>query len=419
MKVSSRARSLRASLLTITLIVWVTMWVCAERASAQRVGGPPPRAVAVIDATAGATSDPEVTGLAGRVEAQLDRETDLVPVGSERRPALVGAVADEQRSAIAEARSALMRGRDALARFDHPEAVKEATRGIARAVEVPPSDETTKLLADLAFVRGLARFDIGDNTGAVADFMLVHRLDAGRALDPVKYVPEVIALFEKAAKPPAMTSLDIEAPAGGDVWIDGKRLGPAPVTAQVSIGLHAIVVTGERLVTRGQVVEAIAGGATARVDAAEASVTMIIHRLRRRLAEATTDQERADATSALVRTVGAQDAIVVGRSSGVVVTWIYSGRTAELGVPQRGTDIEAKEVVKPLRPLRLPRPRGDQFSKVPGPPLPWYRRRWVQVSIGGTIVASVVATVVMIVAQPEGTSVFPGGPTPWDMEQPP
>jgi hypothetical protein len=385
-------------------MIVATVWVCAVFGAAQAQRSGPPRAVAVIDATAAATSDPEVTGLATRIEAQLDREEDLVPVGPDRRPALVGAVADERSSALSEARSALARARDALARFDREEAIKEAECGMRRAIEIAPGAETTRLVADLAFLRGVAQFDQGKAPEAAESFALVHRLDAGRKLDPIKYVPELIEVFDKAAVAGAQTSLDIDAPAGASAWLDGVEVGPAPITVQVAVGDHVVTVTGDRLVTRGQLVTAISGGTTVRLDAAEASGTIKIHRLRRRLAAAATDDERAAAVRAVVRQVGAQDAIVVGRSNGSLVTWIYSGRTGAIVEPQPAADVEAVDVIKPLRPLRPAQLPGDGITKPLPPPVPWYRKRWVQASIGGTIVASVIATVVVVLSQPEGTS---------------
>jgi hypothetical protein len=370
------------------------------------------RTVAVIDATAGTTGDPEVTELVVRLDAQLDREDDLGAVASERRPALVGGIADTRQTATSEARSALTRARDALGRFDHADAIAEADRGLARAVELMPDPEIAKLLADLAFVRGLAQHDAKRNKDASRDFALVHRLDAGRTLDPIKYRPDVVKLFDEAATVGTTTSLDVDAPAGATVWVDGVSVGEAPATVALSPGQHAITVTGERLVTRGQIadVPATGSGLKIRIDAAEASATTIVHRLRRNLAAATTEEARVEAVAALVHGVGAQDAVIVGRDDqGALYTRIYSGRTGTLGEPKPAEDVVPEKLIAPLRPIKrvLPDPDPDPTLPPPPPP-PWYKRRWVQASIGGTIVAGVLTTLIVMNAQPTGTSLLTG-----------
>lgn len=388
--------------------VWVWLAAAPNGSWAQTRRAPmPPRTVAVIDATAGATSDPDVAAYAARLETQLDREADLVPVASERRPALVGAIPDERRATTTYVQSALGRARDALARFDHAAAIEEADRGIGRAASIVPDAQIVSILADLAFVRGLARLGDGDSVGAARDFGLVHRLTPRRSLDPVVYLPEVIHAFEAAAKVSAMASLDVVAPAGAEVWVDGASVGPAPATVQVSEGLHAVTVGGERLVSRGLVAEATAGGVKVEVPAAEASATAIVHRLRRRVAAAATDEELTPAVAAVVRAVGAQDAVVVARGAdGKVVTRLYSGRTGVLGEPKPAG--EPVDVLKPLRPIRVVEPPGGERPLPPPPPPPWYRRRWVQAGIGGAVVASVLAAVVVAVTRPVGESFSTG-----------
>jgi hypothetical protein len=383
------------------LAAMATMWVYGP-ASAQT----PPRAVAVIDATAGPTSDPEVAALAARLEAQLDREDDLVLAASERRPALVGGIPDEDASGAAEARSALTRARDALARFDDRDAVAEAGRGLTRAVGLPPAPSLSALIADLAFVRALAELD-RDPAAAARDFALVHRMAAGRTLDPVKYLPEAVKLFEKAAKPATPATLTIEAPAGGEIWVDGASVGAAPAELSVGIGLHAVTVTGSQLVTRGQLVELGTDGVLLRIDTAEASGTMIVHRLRRTLSGAADDLARAVAIAAILRASGGQDAIVVGRDgTGEVVTWTYSGKSGVLSEAKPGKGRDAQDIVKPIRPskVKVRDPDDGKVFPLPPPGPSWYQKRWVQVAIGSGVVAGIVTSVIIAVTRPVGTS---------------
>jgi hypothetical protein len=396
----------RPHAIALAAAVWVGLVGLSGSREAAAQAARPPRAVAVIDATADVTSDPPVTTFAARLESQLDRETELVPVAPEQRPALVGAIPDRRRAATQEARSAVGRARAALARFDHAGAVGEAERGVRRLLDLAPDDEITNLVADLVFARGLARLGQGDPGAASADFALVHRLAPGRTLDPVRHRPQVIEQFERAAAAGALTQLTVDAPAGAEVWIDGAAIGPAPVTVAVGEGLHAVVVTGERLVPRGLLVEARGAEATARLETADATGTMIVHRLRRRLAAADDDEARRGAVAAIVRTVGAQDAVVVGRDeAGALVTRLYSGRTGELGEARPVEGLEPRDVLAPIRPLpppRLPEPDGRRLP--PPPPSPWYERRWAQVGIGSSIAAGVLGAVVFAMTRPTGES---------------
>lgn len=400
-------RTRRTSIAVVGAVLGAVVWLGSPGISRAQST----RTVAVIDATAGTTGDPEVTELVVRLDAQLAREDALGAVASERRPALVGGIADTRQTATSEARSALIRARDALGRFDHADAIAEADRGLARGVELVPDPEIAKLLADLAFVRGLAQHDAKRDPDASRDFALVHRLDAGRTLDPIKYRPAVVELFEAAAATGELTSLDIDAPAGATVWVDGVSVGEAPATVALAAGQHAITVTGERLVTRGQIADVPASGSglKIRIDAAEASATTIVHRLRRNLATATTEEARLQAVEALVHGVGAQDAVIVGRDeSGALYTRIYSGKTATLGEPKPAKDAVPEKLLAPLRPIKRVLPDPDPDPVIPPPLEPWYRRRWVQASIGGTIVAGVITTLIVISAQPTGTSEWRG-----------
>lgn len=373
----------------------------------------PPRAIAVIEATAAPSTDAEATEVAAALEAQLQREADLILVVSDRRAALRGAIPDDSRAPLTEARAALADVRDVLARFDHGAAVAAADAAIARAVDVAPGEELLAVIADLALARGLALLGDGAAPDARASFALVHRLSPGRTLDPARYLPEVVAAFDAARATGDPATLDVAADDGAEVWVDGARIGPAPAVIQLAPGLHCVTVTGERLVARGQLVDVPHAGATVTLDAAEAAPAVVLHRLRARLVAATGDVERAVVVAEILRLVGGQDAIVVARDdAGALVARIYSGRAGTLGDARPAKDATPVDLIKPLRPLKVPvRGGGDDRPPVTPPidtPPAWYERRWVQVSIGGTVVAGVVASVVYAMTRPQGASELDG-----------
>lgn len=380
--------------------------LCAAAATAQAQR--PPRAVAVIDATAAPVSDADVSDLAGRLEGQLERESDLVLVVSDRRFALVGAIPDDERPVLVEARAALGRARDALARFDSKAAVDSAGAAIDRLVSLTPTAEVTALIADLALVRGLAELGAGAAPEAGRSFGLVHRLAPERTLDPARYLPEVVAAFAAAGAAADMTTLDVTVPGGAEVWVDGADVGPAPASIQVAPGLHCVTITADRLVTQGELATVPASGASLTLEPVEASRTTLLQRQRRRLAAATDDATAAAAVSELLRMIGGQDAIVVGRDGdGQLVTRIYSGRGGWVGEPHPTEGRDVDTIIKPLRPIKPVAPPDDGDGKVvapPPPPEPWYRRRWVQASIGGTVVAGLLTSVVIALTRDPGHS---------------
>jgi hypothetical protein len=157
-------------------------------------------------------------------------------------------------------------------------------------------------------------------------------------------------------------------------------------------------------------------GLTLAPEVVEASGTTIVHRLRLRLAAASDELARAEAIAAILRAVGGQDAIVVGRdASGALVTTTYSGKSGVLSETKAASGRGATDIVKPLRPIkakvRFPDDNGDEPTLPPPPPVPWYKRRWVQVTIGTSVVAAVLTSAIVAATQPTGTSRSSGGVT--------
>lgn len=391
--------------------VWVLLALTAP-AAAQRT-------VAVIDATSG--DDAEVAAVVGALADQLEREApDLQPVATERRPALVGAMPDEYRSAVAAVEEALPVVRDDRAAFDDAAAIAAAIAALGRAANVPPSPTLLATIADLAFERGYAWLSTS-TANAERDFALVLRLDPTRALSAVKYPPDVIKAFTRAGKAAATATLDVTSTDGATVWIDGVEVGPAPASVTLAVGLHVVTVTGLRLVTRGELFEVPAAGAKLDLAAAEASATVITHRLRRMLIATDDAGQRADLVKALVTLTGSQAAILVGRDADhAVVIWRYTPLADALGAAISTDGVPAEELLKPLRPIRIPPPvpcqpgeeRVDGVCRKravvvppPGPPA-WWQKRWVQATIGGTLLAGIVTTVVVVATQTIGTSAF-------------
>jgi hypothetical protein len=138
-----------------------------------------------------------------------------------------------------------------------------------------------------------------------------------------------------------------------------------------------------------------------------------VHRLRRAVAAAAAADDDAaltDAVALLVRGVGAQDAIVVGRDGeGALITRLYSGRTGTLGEPKPGAGADPERLLAPVRPIRRALPPDGPDPEVPlPPPVPWWKRRWVKIGIGSGVAVGVLTTIVVLVTQPDGASMLQG-----------
>ena len=149
-----------------------------------------------------ATTDGSGAAVVVRLNAALGPEPTLGPIA----PGLVDALANPtpvDGAAIASASTALTNARDRLVRFAYGEAAAIA-RAAEDALAGEAGDKTAReLLANLAFVEGLAiAGDAGDAGAAAPTWTLVHRLSPGRTLDPAVYPPDQIAAFARAVTPP-------------------------------------------------------------------------------------------------------------------------------------------------------------------------------------------------------------------------
>lgn len=361
------------------------------------------RPVVVVDAS----TDGRGAALVARLNGALGPEPTLGPIA----PALIDALAaptPTEGGPIATAAAALASAREHVGRFAYGEAAAIA-RAAQDVLAGEAGDRTAReLLANLAFVEGLAIADDSGVASAAATWGLVHRLSPGRTLDPAQYPPDHVAAFAAAMTPlPGSGAVLIAAPGASEVLVDGVVIGREPALAQLAPGPHIVSARSDDIVPTGRRVIA-AAGQSVRVDLIPvlAAPTIRAARARDRLRAATDDAQRFVALTALLAIGGAEDAIVVVADGDGVATRIYT-RKGGLGPPRPVTG-ELSPVLAPLRPVRRPPPRDPRPPVVPivppGPEVPWHEARWVRVGMGVAGGALVTAVVVAILTRGQGST---------------
>src|SRR5690606_35452074 len=133
------------------------------------------------------------------------------------------------------------RAREAMEQFDDQSSLALLARAEQDLLAACPSPEGVRLLAETALERGRIHLRQRQRQRAVQDFVLVHRLDPERQLEPERYLPDVIEAFAEAvaldrATAPAVT-LEITALLdGAAVYLDGRFAGYTPLVTRVAAG---------------------------------------------------------------------------------------------------------------------------------------------------------------------------------------
>ena len=357
----------------------------------------PPRVVAVIDAT----GDADGAALAMRIGAAVSPADGLAPVADQPAArALFAPLLDEDAAVANDARTSLDQADEALGAFNYATALGAAVAGESRLLAAAPRPATTDLLASLVFTEGMARFP-NNPDGTRLAFAEVHRLSPDRALDPARFVPEIMEAYESSGRgDPGTGMLDVQADGPAtDAWVDGVKAGPVPSQLALPGGIHFVSVTGDDAVTTGARVRVVPGqDAPLHLTVARADLTTRIARMRRRLLEAPDDAARAAAIAQLARAVGTDAAVVVVRDGDKLATRVWRDAAPGLGPVVAFTD-EPRQVLEPLVPPPPPpddgHPLGPPIKLPPPPPsTPWWKKTWVRevAAIGAIVVVGSVAT---------------------------
>jgi hypothetical protein len=237
------------------------------------------------------------------------------------RDALEGGLGDDEAAALADAARAVADAREAYATFEYDRALARLEAIDRLLIDREPSPAGHALLVERHLLAGLVHEGRGRTADATRSFRALHHLaPARRGLDAGAYRPQVVALFArvvKASEPRAPLRITAE-PAGAAIWLDGRRVGKAPLAlAALAGGPHWVVASAPGQRPRGVVIDLDA----ARPDSQAVSLSLsplppaeVGARLRRRIAQA----DRGDARGAagdLARLAGV-DVLVLIRARG-------------------------------------------------------------------------------------------------------
>jgi len=303
------------------------------------------------------------------------------------RRALEAPVADP----VARARKEQARASRALTRFEHDRVLEALLAAEALLGSGPPTRELTTVLAELHVTAGVSYSLSGDRDSALASFRLASQLDPGRpALDPGRYQPSVVLLYAEAvARPPGDGSLELTAPAGARLWLDGVELGRSETRpASVPAGIHYLQASlpGHAPAWRKISIK-VGDQTTVRLELRPLSATEQLAELREDLC-AGREKEKVAALASLTGV----HAVVLLRQAGATV---FSAGGSPLGspfAPDRRGDLYAA-----LAQLDATAPPPARPRPGPGPPPPrrWYQTWWGRGAIIGAVAAVVAATVVV------------------------
>jgi hypothetical protein len=347
------------------------------------------RKVAVVVLSA----DPQAITVRKAVYDELQVHWALRTLGDPAQDMLLqDRIESEDTQPLAEAKQALQDAEDALTQFDYKDAALRAEAGRAKLMGVTPT-EMVGPYTDLTLVLGQALLGERKQNEAARAFALVHRLDPMRQLDPARYLPEIIDFYRQNGGSSEIAKLEVTGK--GRVWLDGIDKGTAPGTFEVGEGIHVVQLTGAERVTRGEEIDT-AKHAQVVIPDQDASPDLKIQRARFTLAKAPDPAARAGAMLELARLLDVHDAVLIDERDGALEIQTWRDRApgfSELVAyhDQKPTDL--------LLPLAGPKP-PETIIRIPFPPpppvdeTPWWKKRWVQASVGSAVLVGAITAIV-------------------------
>lgn len=349
-----------------------------------------PKTIAIVN-----LSEHEGAGQASlAVRELLDRNKDL-------RPTTPGNLARALEDALPEggadgptltqASKALADSEAAFLGFKSREARTELERARRLLFTLAPSEQTSRLLADVSFHMALIHLREQNRGLAMGELQLLHRLVERDKIDPVRYPPDVVRAFQlarKEARGDRSATLSISATYDGPVFIDGKAAGVAPLTVAVSAGAHVIAIATPQYQAAATLVDIDPGAKQAhQFDLEPRSPVARALELRfEAKAEGLRDEDLRHAAGRVSRLVGSDAVLVIvndkSSADGVAAT-LYIQHLDRLSYRHR-VDEQLKHMLGLV--IDVPRPTLLDGVRDPGP-LPWYKKTWGVAAIGGTAVA--------------------------------
>ncbi len=396
----------RFALTAGALCVVAMCTIVGQAATAQAA----PRRVAVVN-----MAEHQATGAkaAAALRAELASQDDLSPTRagdlSRALEGPLGALSADARQ-IARVRGLFVAARKAKAKFAYAAALRRLAEAEVVLLGITPSNKVNALLAETNFRAGLIHAADNKRGRALRAFRTVRSLDSKRAaLDPGRYPPPIVALYAKAATTPignartkVTTTYD-----GATVFLNGRKIGKAPITIALSPGIHYVVATLKGYRASGAKLELSDGSAPpTRLRLQTLSIDDQARLLRRRLYKRgqflTLGREVA-------RLAQVDAVVIIGGPKKVLSAAIYDTRSDLVSTWRRFDTTPVDMILTPLLPLpELVFPNLKYI--VPGPikqQEKWHEKLWVRVSGG---IAAVAITVLAVSLSDSGTPMTkPGG----------
>lgn len=381
-------------------LVVVAALVAGRPAAAERAG-----VVVVARPRAPATADDTARALAGAL-AIADPLTARDALAAARLARAGGAVPSARLRAFARVTQLTGEGWRAYLAVDGEFAAARLAAARAEAEELLTLDGGPEVYADVALRLGVVLTAHGRAAEGASVLRLAHALDPARSPSAAEFSPDALAAYAAAvAATPARRQVELLAPAGATIAIDGGAALAAPVVAELSVGQHVLVARAPGKVARGLAVSIAADGA-ARVELAlEPDTGAVLDGAAGLVGDPTLDgalveQVRLYAELDAVYLVASVEAV---GGPAVLGQRCAGGRPAcsevlEVGYVDGGLDGAARTLAGRLATARLrgaatlaadPRLGARRRSEGGG------RRRWIYAGVGVAAVAAVVTAIVL------------------------
>jgi hypothetical protein len=222
----------------------------------------------------------------GSLRAEL-AHSDLKPTSdAELRAALESDMSANQ-SARQRGLAVLQQAREHYSRFEYGAALARVVEARQLLLDAAPNLLVRKALAQTFLLEGQVHMDEKRLERAADAFRAVRRLDSSlHELDPGSFPPEVVKLFEQAAQPPSGQPVNLEIrskPAGAKIYINGRKVGAAPLTVQLSLGVHYVTARLRGYAASLQLIDVDRGGRKFELRLKPQTVADRIRTLRERL----------------------------------------------------------------------------------------------------------------------------------------
>ena len=155
-----------------------------------------------------------------------------------------GAVPAERLAGFNQVINLVRQGWQAYVAVDTARAMDQLGQARQAALAVLDLDGGLTLYADVVLRLGAVELQIGQVQAAALDFRLARALDPDREVSIAAFAPDVVKSFDSAqvAEVPMTTLTVTSEPAAARIELDGRYLGPAPVTVEVAVGQHIVIV---------------------------------------------------------------------------------------------------------------------------------------------------------------------------------